>query len=71
MAGFAVADFVAVAVAGLVVPGFEASLVADFAASDPFVVVGRVLEVPEGGQAGVLVGGRVPAVRSGWDHFAG
>lgn len=55
--------------------GEDHGLLATFPASsrvpDPFVVVGRVLEVPGGGQAGVLVGGRVPAVRSGWDHFAG
>ena len=37
----------------------------------PFVVVGRVLAVPDGSAPGVLVGGEVPTVVAGWDHFAG
>lgn len=37
----------------------------------PFVVVGRVLPIPAGQQAGVLVGGLEPDVAPGWDHFAG
>jgi thiamine-monophosphate kinase len=37
----------------------------------PFVVVGRTLPVAPTGRPRVLVGGAVPAVAPGWDHFAG
>jgi thiamine-monophosphate kinase len=53
--------------------GEDHGLLATFPASAdvpaPFVVVGRVLA--EGGTPAVLVGGRPPTVRPGWDHFAG
>lgn len=55
--------------------GEDHGLLATFPASAtvpaPFVAVGRVLAVPQGGAPGVLVGGRMPAVPAGWDHFAG
>gem|GEM_PF-5283052 len=53
--------------------GEDHGLLATFPASAdvpaPFVVVGRVRDVDD--EPGVLVAGRRPTARSGWDHFAG